>query len=195
MRWGLVSAGLFVAIILSADLSLANSAPASVGVGESTAPSSLSAPSSANTAISSASSPSAMSVPAPSISSTETRVAIEDLPHWSGNIYQTLSFSTRVMRDNDEWSDFWKMARQRPPAMLPHDKMAVAVILGRRPTEGYSVRLVDVKKDGDNFIISYIENRASRTDRSAGGVSVPWVVQLLPLTDGRVRFMQIAGAN
>lgn len=191
MRLFLVSAGLLLGALFFSGSASASSAQTGVSVGDSSAPVSMQAqPQPQMTAA-----PSQHSAVQPQPRSAGESVAIDALPHWSGNTYVMPAFSTRVMRDNTEWTEFWAMAKQRPPVSLPRDKMAVAVILGQRPSEGYSVRLVDVKKDGGNFIVTYIENRASRTDRSVDGISVPWVVQFLPLTDGRVRFIQVPGSN
>lgn len=121
-----------------------------------------------------------------------TRVPIDVSPRWSGNSFPITAFTTRVMRNSEEWLDFWTSMHRQPPTALPRDTMAVAVVLGRRPTDGYAVRLADViKQDGGNLIISYIESHVARNDKTEDKATVPWVIQLMPMIDGRVRFIQI----
>lgn len=123
---------------------------------------------------------------------------VDELQHWGGNVYRLKNFATRVIRDRQEWEDFWFQAKQTPPSTLPRGKMAAVIVLGLRPSLDYNVRVVEIRRTGDDFMVSYIENKSSRPNdpRNRSTIDViPWVVQLLPLTDGRVRFRQIGVGN
>lgn len=123
---------------------------------------------------------------------------VDELQHWSGNTYRLKNFATRVIREKREWEDFWYQAQQTPPSDLPRGKMAAVVVLGLRPSSDYNVRVVEIRRTGDDFMVSYIENKSSRPNdpRNRSTVDiVPWVIKLLPLTDGRVRFRQIGVGN
>lgn len=119
-----------------------------------------------------------------------TEVELYSYSHWSGNTYRQRNFSTRVIRDKSEWAAFWAYTAQKPPLDFPAGQMAVVIVLGARPNDGFSVRVSSVRRVGDNFVVTYIENMQSRSRVSQDQV-VPWVVQMLPKTQGRVRFMQL----
>lgn len=118
-----------------------------------------------------------------------TLVDLENLPHWNGTESRAGLSSTFVARNQDEWRAIWERnIGQRAPIALPNDKMALAVFLGPKSTEGYSVSFATVRVDGDNTSAMYVENKPADPDALREHQTSPWVVQLVPLLQGRVRF-------
>ena len=195
MRFFLVITGFLVAVaLLVSQSALATSQPQTPlpSQGDSVAPTPLNAVPTQTQGTASV----PQNVPAPQQQGTALR--IDELQHWSGNTYRLKNFATRVIRDKHEWEDFWYQTKQIPPSDLPRGKMAAVVVLGLRLSSDYNVRVVEIRRTDDDFMVSYIENKSSRLNdprnRSTTDI-VPWVVQLIPFTDGRVRFRQINVGN
>ncbi len=188
MRFVFLVTGVLVAVLLVNSSALATSS------GESLAPTPLNAVPAQQQTQGEALVPQSAAIP----QQQGTLLRVDEFQHWSGNIYRLKNFDTRVIRSKEEWEDFWYQTKQTPPSDLPRGKMAAVIVLGLRPNSDYNVRVVEIRRTDDDFMVSYIENKSSRanvsSNRSTTGI-VPWVVQLLPFTDGRVRFRQVNAGN
>ena len=74
--------------------------------------------------------------------------------------------SAVVIRDAGSWSDFVKQSALRAPSGRPEDpipaisfssEMAVALLLGQRPTSGYFARVSRLTANGDTLVVSAVE--------------------------------------
>lgn len=121
-----------------------------------------------------------------------TPVNFDEFPRWRGTDSRLNRGATFVVKDNDEWVNLWRRSLSgNPPEPLPVGTMAIAIVLGPRPTAGYYPGLVDIRTSDEITRVSYVENKPIRPPRERAQGGVPWLVQLLPLTDGRVRFFSL----
>jgi hypothetical protein len=115
-------------------------------------------------------------------------IPLQDYPHWSGSDAKVGRFATFVIRDADEWYGLWGKVGQNPPIAFPRDRMALAIMVGPRPSEGYNIRITEMRIVEDSMVVTYIENKP-RVVRPGGlQSSSPWVIKLAPMVNGGVRF-------
>ncbi len=120
---------------------------------------------------------------------------------WKG-LYSTYPRSaTQVARNSDEWGALWHVIDttsiiDEVPEKLPLGTIAIAIFLGNRPSEFFSIRLLSVnyvEKD-DSLRVTYTENKPRNgIDYSkilTNGTTNPWIVYLVPEVKGMVRFFK-----
>lgn len=116
-------------------------------------------------------------------------VNLESFPHYSGQEAVVTMNKTMVLRTDGEWQGAWMQTGSKPPGPLPGKSIAVAVFLGKRPSESYSVRINEAIVNGNDMIVKFFENKPSMPHLTKGNATSPWVIQVLPAVDGRVRFL------
>lgn len=120
---------------------------------------------------------------------------------WKG-LHSTYARSaTQVARNSGEWEALWHVIDttsiiDEVPEKLPLGTIAIAIFLGNRPSEFFSIRLLSVnyvEKD-DSLRVTYIENKPRNgIDYSkilTNGTTNPWIVYLVPEVKGMVRFFK-----
>jgi hypothetical protein len=96
-----------------------------------------------------------------------------------------------VIRDDQEWRALWA-EHAGPAASPPHvdfrTNMVAAVFAGDRPTPGYSVEIVDARRQTDTLGIRVAESRPARGMMAAQVVVTPFHIVALPRFEGTVSF-------
>jgi hypothetical protein len=106
---------------------------------------------------------------------------------------QVEAFKTTLARNEEEWQALWTSLPMRRPAprVTFASTMIAAVFLGSRPSAGYGVEIVGVKRDGDAFVIEYAENTPQEGVASADVVTTPYAIAGVPMYTGDVRFEKV----
>lgn len=115
------------------------------------------------------------------------------LRNWSGIDAKSQRATTVVVRTADEWLQLWrsKIGRSTPIDALPKNSMAIAIMIGQRPSKGYSIGILSVRINEGDAYVNYVENRPSYEQRRRPvnpEPTSPWTVFVMPLVDGGVRF-------
>lgn len=111
---------------------------------------------------------------------------------WLGTQSRAPRPGTYVMRDKQEWENIWRIVGEAtPPVALPGGDMGLAVFGGPKTTDGYSLGIVSVRRDGENLYVSYILNRPRNPDHARAVATSPWIIMTIPSTTGRVRFTSV----
>ena len=101
-----------------------------------------------------------------------------------------------VIRSIDEWRTLWK---EHGAAALPvvdfSKSMVVGVFIGSRPTAGYRVDIVGVRKEGATVVVEYRETAPAPDAMVAQMLTSPFHLVSLPRTDGTFQFRKLAPAN
>jgi hypothetical protein len=119
-------------------------------------------------------------------------IDLKRFAEWRGTDARAHRFVTFVLRDAQDWEDFWNHQYMKMPDTLPRNRMAVAIMLGKRPPSGYYVRIVAINDLGNgSYNVLYEEIKPPGTPPRVDEYSSPWVVKLLPRTEGRVRFFSM----
>jgi hypothetical protein len=96
-----------------------------------------------------------------------------------------------VIRDERAWRTLWR-EHAGPDAAVPRidfaTRMVAAVFAGDRPTPGYSVEVVDARRDGDRLGIVVAESRPAPGTLAAQVITTPFHIVALPRFDGPVAF-------
>ena len=113
----------------------------------------------------------------------------KELPQWRGQYGGSPEFTTRVLRGNEAWADFWKQVSHDLPRRLdPATEMGVAVFIGERPTGGYIVQIVSAAVEKDSLVVVYEEQAPGPDKFVTEALTTPWVVAVVPLSDRPVVF-------
>lgn len=120
-----------------------------------------------------------------------TPVDFSVLPHWMGNQSDANHLVTYVVREQSEWESLWRTIGRDEPFSFSRDKLAIAIFLGPKPSEGYSIGIASIRRDGEDMYVRYVVNKPGERNR-VGQPTSPWFVQVLPPTTGRVRFSLLA---
>ena len=125
-----------------------------------------------------------------------TQVDFSTFRKWAGHQSKVDIPTTSIARTDKEWERLWlNLIGESPPtSTMPPKVMAVAIFLGKRPSEFYSVRMTGLRQDStdDSLYITYAEirpriQREKRSDE-VNAVTTPWVIYFVPAADGQIRF-------
>ena len=78
-----------------------------------------------------------------------------------------------------------------PPTVDFAQAVVLGVFLGARPTDGYSVEITSVRKEGDGLLAEYRERRPDPAGLVGQIVTAPFHLVTLPRPVGRVEFRQL----
>lgn len=120
---------------------------------------------------------------------------LESYPHYAGSEANVVLNKTMVLRSEEEWQGAWLQTGVKAPGPFPGKSIAVAVFLGKRPNQNFSVRINDVIVNGNDMIVKFFENKPLNPQIATGMPSSPWVIQVLPAVEGRVRFVPANGVR
>jgi hypothetical protein len=95
-----------------------------------------------------------------------------------------------TIRTPAEWESLWKAHSpgEKLPAVDFASRMVVGVFLGSKPSTGYQAEIVDVRKDGDALVVSYVETEPPAGMLSAQILTEPFHLVSVPAHTGPVRF-------
>ncbi|MGE3840486.1 MAG: VWA domain-containing protein [Vicinamibacterales bacterium] len=110
-----------------------------------------------------------------------------------GTQSDTTNFRTVVARTEAEWQTLYASLglRQTIPKVNFETTMIVAVFLGSRPTPGYSVDILDARREGDTLVVQYAEREPPADSIQADVITNPFVVAGVPATSDPLRFEKV----
>lgn len=116
--------------------------------------------------------------------------------NWQGEMADSSSFVTVVARNEAEWQNLWERVGAKAPAPLPAGKMAVAVMLGQRPSPDYSVDIISATRQmqlgrAERVVVKYIERRKAGDATHASQLASPWAIRLTDATDVTPEFIEV----
>lgn len=119
------------------------------------------------------------------------QIDISQHRHWTGTESKVGWSTTFVVRSKDDWDNVWRRNVGTPPPVdLPEGSMAVAVFLGPKDSEGYSVSVANIRADGQSMNVMYVESKPDDPEHVRQVPTSPWVIQMVPMSEGRVRFVK-----
>lgn len=132
----------------------------------------------------------------PVVTAATGEIDITSFDKWYGDDAEAKRYSTFVARTNEDWKRLWtEQLRRSPPKPLGKGQMAVAIFLGERESENFSVRIMSVSEVEGNTRVMYLENKPLMAAQAAAETKFsPWVVQVIPASEGSVRFFAAPGA-
>jgi hypothetical protein len=106
------------------------------------------------------------------------------LEQWSGAHGAPSPFAVRALRDPAAWDGFWQqMGRVAPRSLDATREMAVAIMLGRRKSGGYSAEIVRVQPRDGNLVVEYREHVPPPDMMVTQALTQPWAVAIVPRSD------------
>ena len=99
-----------------------------------------------------------------------------------------------VLRSADEWRAFWKGHSSAPLPQVDFSRSIVAgVFLGMRPTAGYVVSIVAVKRTADGAVVEYLEGKPEPNRMVAQVLTSPFHLVAIPRDVKTVEFKAVSG--
>ncbi len=97
-----------------------------------------------------------------------------------------------VARTEAELEALWKQhgSGQPTPKIDFRTRMVVGVFAGSRPTAGYGVEIVAVRREGTELVVEYREAKPAPDQMVAQIITAPFHLVSLDRQDGAVRFVQ-----
>jgi hypothetical protein len=126
------------------------------------------------------------------VGSTEQPIVLQD--EFQGLNARGTAAQTAVMRNEAAWRLFWTnniSAAAEPPAIDFTRYMAVAVLIGTRPTGGYAVRIVAVTPEVDRLAVLYRLTVPATGQAVSPAATSPYAVALVPVSPQAVAFRQL----
>lgn len=89
-----------------------------------------------------------------------------------------------IVRSTDEWRALWSAhSSGRTPSVDFSRAMVVGVFLGTRPTSGYTVEIVRVRRQGSVTTVEYREQRPGPDGFNLQVLTVPFHLITIPRTE------------
>ena len=110
-----------------------------------------------------------------------------------GTIGQIVEPREAVVRTDEAWELLWSEnspQTTRPAVDFSHSLVA-GVFLGSRPTAGFTVEVVRVRRQGDVAVVEYVEHLPERGALTAQVLTAPFHLVSLPRDVGTVRFTKL----
>lgn len=98
-----------------------------------------------------------------------------------------------VIRSAEEWQALWKAHDSVgvPPVVSFEQAIVVGVFLGSRPTAGFDVEIMAVKREADRWVVEYVEHRPPPGALTAQVVTSPYHLVRLPREVGTIEFRRL----
>lgn len=115
---------------------------------------------------------------------------------WHGSRADATALTLITARNEGEWQNMWQRVGEAPPAELPQDKMAVAVLVGQKPNPGYRVEIISAIKEAplgraERFVVKYVVREPLAGKDYPRTLVSPWAVRLTDATEVTPAFVEI----
>jgi hypothetical protein len=129
----------------------------------------------------------------PAVSQSDAGLPFESVAR--GNMSGVQTQRQVTVRTTDELQKLWKehSPDQKMPAIDFSSKMLVGVFLGSKPSEGYSVEIINVRsegKDGKDLVVEYAQKQPGRGMMAAQILIEPYHLVSVAKHLGAVRFVE-----
>jgi hypothetical protein len=97
-----------------------------------------------------------------------------------------------VARTADEWKKLcadYAHGRPCPQVDLAHSTV-IGIFLGTRPSAGYAVEIVGIRRDGDSLVVTWRERVPGPDEMAAQMITTPYVVATIDRFAGSIRFVR-----
>jgi hypothetical protein len=96
-----------------------------------------------------------------------------------------------TVRTAAEWKALWKEhgPAEKMPAVDFARQMIVGVFLGTKPSTGHEVEIVDVRMEGKDLVVEYVQKQPGRGTMAAQILTEPYHLVSVPQHAGAVRFL------
>lgn len=123
-------------------------------------------------------------------------IAVQE--QFTGTQARATNAQTAVLRDAGAWRQFW-VNNISSTATVPEvdftQYMAVAVLVGQRPTAGYTVRITGIEQTTDDRLqVAYRVRSPQPGEQVAQVLTSPYAIALVPTSTMPVAFRQITTA-
>ena len=110
-----------------------------------------------------------------------------------GTIGQVLEPREVVVRSDEAWELLWSenSPQTNRPAVDFSQTLLVGMFLGSRPTAGFTVEIVQVRRQGTLAVVEYVEHRPAPGTLTAQVLTAPFHVVSLPRDVHTVRFTRL----
>ena len=99
-----------------------------------------------------------------------------------------------VVRTAEEWQSTWKNHSTAPvPKVDFSQSIVVGVFLGMRPTAGYSVAILAVRRTRNSAVVEYIVGEPDRNQIVAQMLTAPFHLVAIPRDVQKIEFKQVGG--
>lgn len=98
---------------------------------------------------------------------------------WSGVLSAAASDMRVTAKTAREWDILWQLVGREPPGPLPDGAMAAAVLLDSRPTAGFGVEIVEVRRGPDQVTVRWRETSPAPDAMVGQMITAPWAVRLV----------------
>ena len=98
-----------------------------------------------------------------------------------------------TVRTPAEWEKLWKehSANEKAPAVDFNSKMVVGIFLGTKPSTGYGVEILNVRAEGKELIVEYVQNQPGRGMMAAQMLTEPYHLVAVAKQPGEVKFVVV----
>jgi hypothetical protein len=99
-----------------------------------------------------------------------------------------------VIRTHQEWLAFWKTHSTQPAPDIDFSKSMIAgIFIGMRPTGGYGVGIVAVRRSGATAVVEYVSSIPDKNQIVIQMLSSPFHLIAIPAGIGKVEFKRVTG--
>jgi hypothetical protein len=97
-----------------------------------------------------------------------------------------------VVRTADEFQALWKTHSSAPLPKVDFSKsIVVGVFLGMRPTAGYTVAILAVRRTDKGAVVEFVEGMPEKTQMTAQMLTAPFHIIAIPNDVKAVEFSQV----
>jgi hypothetical protein len=101
-----------------------------------------------------------------------------------------------IIRTQADWQTFWQTHSTQPAPAIDFSKSIVAgVFLGMRPTGGYGVTILSVRRTPTGAEIQYLSSAPDKNQMVVQMLTSPFHLIAIPANIGKVEFKQVTGAT
>jgi len=99
-----------------------------------------------------------------------------------------------IVRTQADWQTFWKTHSTQPAPVVDFSKSIVAgVFLGMRPTGGYGVGILTVRRTPTGAVVEYVSNTPDKNQMVTQMLTSPFHLIAIPSDVGKVEFKEVTG--
>lgn len=108
---------------------------------------------------------------------------------WSGS-FSRAPRGTQVIKTAQDWKNLWQntIGSEAPKGFNPDKQIAVFIGIGGRSSGGYNIKVTSAAENGNQFVISYVEQRPQGA--AIAVMTNPFLVKVFPKTDKEVSIIE-----
>ena len=101
-----------------------------------------------------------------------------------------------IVRTQADWQTFWKThSTQTAPAVDFSKSIVAGVFLGMRPTGGYGVGILAVRRTPTGAVVEYVSSTPDKNQMVVQMLTSPFHLIAIPRDVGKVEFKEVTGKS